>query len=342
MIGRSEDRSGPLLSIQDLVTTIATDHGIVRAVNQISLDLHAGKSLGIVGESGSGKSILAKSILKLLPKNAHISRKSRIHFNGLDLNQMSSRALNTFRGPGIAMIFQDPMSSLNPVMTIGHQIAESLIHHFGRENNKARNRSIELLKSVGIPNPGQRLRQYPHQLSGGMRQRVAIAISLACDPQILIADEPTTALDVTVQAEMLDLLAQRQADKKMSMFLITHDLGVVAGRTDDIAVMYAGRIVEQAPARELFSTMRMPYTQALINSIPRLENPPHTKLASIEGHSPDLANLPRGCSFAPRCPRVRERCTRQAPPLSFDSRKDHLCLSGILIDGSGNQDTITA
>ncbi|MCP4720951.1 MAG: ABC transporter ATP-binding protein, partial [Desulfobacteraceae bacterium] len=314
MIGRPRNRSVPLLSIKDLVTTIVIDHGIVPAVNQISLDLHAGKSLGIVGESGSGKSILAKSIIKLLPKNAHISSKSSILFNGLELNQMNSRALNTVRGQGIAMIFQDPMSSLNPVMTIGHQIAESLAHHFGMENNKARNRSVELLKSVGFPNPKQRLRQYPHQLSGGMRQRVAIAISLACDPQILIADEPTTALDVTVQAEILDLLAQRQADKKMSMVLITHDLGMVAGRTDDIAVMYAGRIVEQAPARQLFLNTRMPYTQALLNSIPSLENPPHTRLASIEGHCPDLSNLPPGCSFAPRCPRLRERCTRQAPP----------------------------
>lgn len=324
MIRWPADHLVPLLSVQDLVTTIASDHGIVRAVNHISLDLHTGKSLGIVGESGSGKSILAKSIIKLLPKNAHVSSKSRIYFDGLELNQMSSMALNTVRGPGIAMIFQDPISSLNPVMTIGHQIAESLIHHFGMKKNKAWNRSVELLKSVGIPNPGQRARQYPHQLSGGMCQRVAIAIALACEPKIIIADEPTTALDVTVQAEILDLLAQRQTEKKMSMILITHDLGVVAGRTDDIVVMYAGRIVEQAPAKQLFSTMRMPYTQALMNSIPRLENRPHTTLNSIEGQSPDLTNLPRGCSFAPRCPRVRKRCTRKAPPLSFDSMKDHL------------------
>lgn len=324
MIRRPADPLEPLLSIQDLVTTIATDHGMVRAVDHISLDLHKGKSLGIVGESGSGKSILAKSILKLLPKNASVSSKSRIYFDGLDLNQMSPKTLNSVRGFHVAMIFQDPMSSLNPVMTIGRQIAESLIHHFGMEKHKARNRSVELLTSVGIPNPGQRIRQYPHQLSGGMRQRVAIAIALACDPQIVIADEPTTALDVTVQADILDLLARRQSEKKMSMILITHDLGVVAGRTDDIVVIYAGRIVEQAPARQLFSSMRMPYTQALMNSIPRLENPPHTMLNVIEGHSPDLADLPRGCSFAPRCPRVRERCTRQTPPLSFDSRKDHL------------------
>ncbi|MCG8634251.1 MAG: ABC transporter ATP-binding protein [Desulfobacterales bacterium] len=314
----------PLLSLRDLVTTIKGNHGGVRAVNHISLDLYPGKSLGIVGESGSGKSILAKSILKLLPENAEVSAKSGIYFDGLDLNKMSSKALNSVRGLRIAMIFQDPMSSLNPVMTIGRQIAEPLIHHFGMKKNRARNRSVKLLKSVGISNPGQRIRQYPHQLSGGMRQRVAIAIALACDPRVLIADEPTTALDVTVQAAILDLLAQRQAENRMSMILITHDFGVAAGRTDDIAVMYAGRIVEQAPAGQLFSAMRMPYTRALVNSIPRLENPPHTKLNSIEGHSPDLADLPLGCSFAPRCPRVLKQCTRQVPPLSSDGSKDHL------------------
>ena len=322
---RPSDHPAPLLSLRDLVTTIETDHGIVRAVSHVSLDLHPGKSLGIVGESGSGKSILAKSILKLLPKNANVSGESKISFDGLDLNQMSSKALNSVRGTRIAMVFQDPASSLNPVMTIGRQITESLIHHLGMGKNTARNRSVELLRSVGIPNPGQRIRQYPHQLSGGMRQRVAIAIALACDPRILIADEPTTALDVTVQAEILDLLAQKQAENKMSMILITHDLGVVAGRTDDIAVMYAGRIVEQAPARQLFSATRMPYTRALMNSIPRLGNRPHTRLNSIAGHSPDLANLPRGCSFAPRCPRVGKQCIRQMPPLSCDdSSKDHL------------------
>ena len=177
---------------------------------------------------------------------------------------------------------------------------------------------------MGIANPEQRVRQYPHQLSGGLCQRVAIAIALACEPELLIADEPTTALDVTVQADILDLLTQRQAEKNMSMILITHDLGVAAGRADDIIVMYAGRIVEQAPAGQLFSTMRMPYTQALMNSIPRLENPPHTKQNFIKGQSPDLTNLPGGCSFAPRCSRVRKRCTRKEPPLSFDTRQDHL------------------
>lgn len=316
------DHPESILSVQDLVTTIATDQGPIQAANHISFDLESGKSLGIVGESGSGKSILAKSILKLLPKNAHVSPNSRIYFNDRDLNQMSSKALNAIRGPKIAMIFQDPMSSLNPVMTIGNQIAESLSHHLGIKKNKARNRSVELLTSVGIPNPELRLRQYPHQLSGGMCQRVAITIALACNPQILIADEPTTALDVTVQAEILDLLAQRQTKKKMAMILITHDIGVVAGRTDDIAVMYAGKIVEKAPAKHLFSNMRMPYTQALMHSIPRLESPPHTTLNSIEGHPPNLSHLPKGCSFAPRCHRVQEKCINQAPPLSSDEKNN--------------------
>lgn len=335
MIPRPKDRPGPLLSVKDLVVTIAADHGRVQAVNRLSLDLYAGKRLGIVGESGSGKSILAKSILKLLPKNAHMSGRSRIWFDGLELNGMSEKALNRIRGPEIAMIFQDPMSCLNPVMTIGRQIEESLIHHLGMGKNSARDRSIALLRSVGIPSPGQRVRHYPHQFSGGMRQRVAIAIALACDPRIIIADEPTTALDVTVQAEILDLLAQRQAGGKTAMILITHDLGVAAGRTDDIAVMYAGRIVEQAPAGELFSSMRMPYTRALMNSIPRLETPPHTPLNAIGGRSPDPADLPRGCSFAPRCPRARKRCARQAPPLSFDRRPDHVFACWYPVNGGG-------
>lgn len=324
MIHRPENQPLPILSIQNLSTTIATHHGIVRAVNHISFDLLKGHTLGIVGESGSGKSILSKSILKLLPRKAHVSCKSRIYFDGLELNKMSQKALNTVRGKRIAMIFQDPMSSLNPVMTIGNQIAESLIHHLGMKKNRALNRSVELLTSVGISNPKQRVRHYPHQLSGGMRQRVAIAIALACGPELLIADEPTTALDVTVQAEILDLLARRQAEENMSMILITHDLGVAAGRANDIIVMYAGRIVEQAPAKQLFSAMRMPYTQALMNSIPRLENRPHTRQNFIEGQSPDLTNLPKGCSFAPRCSRVQKRCKRKEPPLSFDSRQDHL------------------
>ena len=313
-----------VLSIQDLSTTISTDRGIVRAVNHISFDLQKGRTLGIVGESGSGKSILSKSILKLLPKNAHVSCKSRIYFDGMDLNKMSQKTLNTVRGKRIAIIFQDPMSSLNPVMTIGNQIAESLIHHLGMKKNRARNRCVELLTSVGISNSKQRIYQYPHQLSGGMRQRVAIAIALACEPELLIADEPTTALDVTVQSEILDLLARRQAEKNMSMILITHDLGVAAGRADDIMVMYAGKIVEQAPAKQLFSAMRMPYTQALMNSIPRLENQPHTRQNSIEGQSPDLTNLPGGCSFTPRCSRVGKRCKKKAPPLSSDTSQDHL------------------
>ncbi len=313
-----------VLSVKDLVTTIASGHGVVRAVNHIDFDLYPGKSLGIVGESGSGKSMLAKSILNLLPPNAAVSRTSRILFDGSDLNGLDEKALNKIRGAKIAMVFQDPMSSLNPVLTIGRQIAESLCHHLGMKRNKAMNRSKDLLETLGISSPGQRLGQYPHQLSGGMRQRVAVAMALACDPQILIADEPTTALDVTVQAQILDLLARLQAAKNMAMILISHDLGVVAGRTDTVAVVYAGKIVEQAPAGQLFSNMRMPYTRALMDAIPRLENPSHTPLKTIQGRPPDLTNLPQGCSFAPRCLRVQHKCTLKAPPLSSNWSSTHL------------------
>ena len=324
MTRRAQGNSEPLLSIQDLVTTIATDRGILRPVNHVSFDLHKGRTLGVVGESGCGKSMLAKSIVELLPKNAQVSENSKIYFGGLELNEMSPKILNTVRGRKIAMIFQDPMSSLNPVLTIGSQIAESLCHHLGMKKQASWNRSVELLESVGIAKPDQRARQYPHQLSGGLRQRVAIAIALACEPELLIADEPTTALDVTVQAEILDLLATRQTEKNMSMILITHDLGVAAERTDDIIVMYAGQIVEQAPAGELFLSMRMPYTQALMNSIPLLENEPHTTLNSIDGQAPDLAKLPGGCSFAPRCSFAQKRCSLEQPPLSCDSKENHL------------------
>lgn len=308
----------PLLSVRDLVTTLAVGQESVRAVNQVSLNIHAGKSLGIVGESGSGKSILAKSILKLLPKNARISEKSRICFDGRELTAMGSRELNRVRGGKIGMIFQDPISCLNPVMPIGRQIAESLILHLGISKKQARHRAVELLASVGIADPDHRSGQYPHQFSGGMRQRVATAIALACDPMLLIADEPTTALDVTLQAEILDLLARHQARKQMALMLITHDLSLAVGRTDEIAVIYAGRIVEQAPAGRLFSNMRMPYTQALVNSIPSLEDPPHTPLTAIEGHPVNLKKLPRGCSFSPRCNRASTRCTCQSPPLITD------------------------
>ena len=221
-------------------------------------------------------------------------------------------------------------------MTIGKQIAESLVFHLGMRKKDARNRSVELLADLGVPKPELRIRQFPHQLSGGLGQRVAIAIALACDPELLIADEPTTALDVTVQAEILDLLALRQSERNMSMILVTHDLGVAAGRAGDIIVMYAGKIVEQAPARELFSNMQMPYTRALMDSIPKLENPPHTPLVSIDGQPPDLTHLSSGCSFAPRCPRVQKHCKEAEPLLRSNSRKDHLFACWHPLGGTGS------
>ncbi len=316
--------SAPLLNIENLRTHIHTNRGLVRAVDGVSFKLCQGKTLGIVGESGSGKSVLCRTILRLLPRTAVVPNNSCISFNGHDLSKISEKEFNSIRGRDIAMIFQDPMSSLNPVMKVGKQIAETLSHHLKMKRKPARDRAVELMKSVGISMPEQRVNQYPHQLSGGVRQRVAIAIALACDPKLLIADEPTTALDVTVQAEILDLLARRQSQGNMSMILITHDLGVAAGRACDIIVMYAGKIVEQAPAPELFSNVRMPYTKALMDSIPRLENLPHTTLNSINGQPPDLINPHSGCCFAPRCSRAQKRCIETEPPLMSDIRKDHL------------------
>jgi len=317
------------LEVENLSVKIHTTHNVIQAVNKVSFKLHEGKTLAIVGESGSGKSILCKSILRLLPKSAIVPQESRILFNGYDdLSLLSQKEFNKIRGREIAMIFQDPMSSLNPVMKVGKQIAESLLYHMGMKRKQARKKVIELMKSVGILMPEQLFEQFPHQLSGGICQRVAIAIALSCNPKLLIADEPTTALDVTVQAEILDLLAFRQSQKMMSMILITHDLGVAMGRADEIAVMYAGKIVEQAPVEKLFTNIRMPYTRDLMRSIPRLDNPPHTILACIDGQPPDLANPAKGCCFAPRCSSAQDKCFKAEPLLIPDLKselnKDHL------------------
>ncbi len=313
----------PLLSIIDLKTTINTSQGVIPAVNGISIHLERGRTLAIVGESGSGKSILCKSILGLLPGQALLSRDSRILFQGRDICKMSTKELNTIRGRHMAMIFQDPLSSLNPVMTVGKQIAETLIFHEKLEKRVAMDRAEGLLKSLGIPDPGLRLHQFPHELSGGLRQRVAIAIAIACKPELLIADEPTTALDVTVQAEILELLVREQKKRDMAIILITHDLSIAAARAHHIAVMYAGKLVEQAPAANLFHNTRMPYTQALIDSIPRLETLPHTLLKSIPGQPPDPAHLPKGCSFAPRCIRAVPLCRESTPELTNMDDPDH-------------------
>ncbi|WP_417513300.1 ABC transporter ATP-binding protein [Minwuia sp.] len=315
--------SGPLLSLQNVAVHFDTPQGRLRAVDGVDLELGHGRTLGIVGESGSGKSVLSRTIMGLWPSNAHLGTSSRIMLEGQDLLSLPEKQLRRIRGPEISMIFQDPMTSLNPVMTIGRQISEAPIRHLGKSKAEARDLTIELLTAVGIPQPEERIRAYPHQLSGGMRQRVAIAMALACQPKLLIADEPTTALDVTVQAEILDLLARQTRERQMALILITHDLGVVAGRTDDVAVMYAGRVVERGSTRQLFGDMRMPYTEALLKSIPRLDDPPHKVLNTVGGRPPNLVAPSAGCRFAPRCPYADAGCEAAEPSLEQAADPGH-------------------
>ena len=305
--------SPPLLSIEGVSVSLPTPRGALKAVDNVDLAVAAGSTLGVVGESGCGKTMLSRAILQLLPKRARLS--GRVMFNGRDLAGLRPEALRRLRGPELAVVFQDPMTSLNPVLTVGTQLVETLQAQLDMDTPAAVRRGAELLAEVGIPAPEQRLRQYPHQLSGGMRQRVAIAIALSCEPRLLIADEPTTALDVTIQAQILDLLAREQRRRHMAMILITHDLGVVAGRTDEVAVMYAGRVVERAPTTALFARMRMPYTEALLAAIPKLDSPPHTALPAIAGRPPDPTRPLPGCSFAPRCKYADGQCHESKPPL---------------------------
>jgi peptide/nickel transport system ATP-binding protein len=303
-----------LLSVESVAVELPTPRGNLRAVDHVDLKVGAGRTLGVVGESGCGKTMLSRAILQLLPKKAKLS--GRVMFDGQDLVGLAPERLRKLRGLSLAVVFQDPMTSLNPVLTIGTQLIETLQEHLELDGHAAKQRSAELLAAVGIPAPEQRLMQYPHQLSGGMRQRVAIAIALSCEPKLLIADEPTTALDVTVQAQILDLLAREQRRRHMAMILITHDLGVVAGRTDDVAVMYAGRVVERAPTPDLFKKMRMPYTEALLAAIPKIDAAPHTLLPAISGRPPDPTRPIKGCSFSPRCRYAAGRCFVEKPPLS--------------------------
>jgi peptide/nickel transport system ATP-binding protein len=310
-----------LLSVEDVAVDLLTARGNLRAVDGVDLTVGAGRTLGIVGESGCGKTMLSRAILQLLPKKAKFT--GRVVFDGQDLVRCSPETLRKLRARSLAVVFQDPMTSLNPVLTIGTQLIETLQEHLELDASAAKNRSIELLAAVGIPAPEQRLTQYPHQLSGGMRQRVAIAIALSCEPKLLIADEPTTALDVTIQAQILDLLAREQRRRHMAMILITHDLGVVAGRTDEVAVMYAGRVVERAPTHALFKNMRMPYTEALLSAIPKLDAAPHTPLPAISGRPPDPTRPIQGCSFSPRCRYAEGPCHGDKPPLTGAGTADH-------------------
>ncbi|GAA6187793.1 ABC transporter ATP-binding protein [Litorivita sp. NS0012-18] len=304
-----------ILDVRNQRTAFATSRGMLQAVDGVSFTLERGKTLGVVGESGSGKSVLSRSLLRLLPQSAITGPGSEVYLGGTDLTTLSETQLRAMRGTEMAIVFQDPMTSLNPTLTIGVQIMEVLRVHLGMGKAEARKRAVELLKQVGLPQADVRVDQHPHQLSGGMRQRVAIAIAIACEPKLLIADEPTTALDVTVQADILDLLQRMVREKNMAMILITHDMGVVAGRCDDVAVMYAGRIVEKAPVRDLFRGTRHPYTAALLASIPRITDDAHHRLDAIEGRPPDLINAPHGCAFAPRCPLADAHCHEAKPAL---------------------------
>ncbi|MEO7555409.1 MAG: ABC transporter ATP-binding protein [Acidimicrobiales bacterium] len=315
--------AGRLLEVTELSTSFRTARGNVKAVRDVSLTLERGRTLGIVGESGSGKSVLSRSIMGLLP-GRNVERAGSVRFEGKEIAALSASDMRAYWGTEMAIVFQDPMTALNPVVKVGRQITESLVYHLDMGKVQAHDTALALLRSVGIPEPERRLGEYPHQLSGGMRQRVVIAIALACGPKLLFADEPTTALDVTVQAQILNLLAQQQRERFMAMILVTHDLGVVAGRADEIAVMYAGQIVERAPTRTLFASMRMPYTEALMKSIPKLDQPSHTRLDAIPGRPPDLVDPPVGCQFAARCAYVRDRCRAEQPPLIEADTPGHL------------------
>jgi peptide/nickel transport system ATP-binding protein len=311
-----DDGSEPLLRVTDLHTSFSSERGTVRAVRGVSLELARGRTLGIVGESGSGKSVLSRSIMGLMPANA--TRTGSVTYNGTEILNASPSTMRSYWGDQMSMVFQDPMTALNPVLRVERQITESLHEHLDLTKQQAKDTALALLTSVGIPEPARRLRMYPHEMSGGMRQRIMIAIALACGPRLLFADEPTTALDVTVQAQILDLLQELQRDRQMAMILVTHDLGVVAGRAHDIAVMYAGQVVETAASKALFANVRHPYTEALLQSIPKLEMAKHTKLDAIGGRPPDLVNLPHGCPFAPRCRYAQDRCHVDAPELLPD------------------------
>ncbi len=309
--------SDSILSVRHYSAGFKNDKGLLQAVDDVSFDLKKGSTLGIVGESGCGKSVTALSVMRLLPVPSGQYMGGEILFNGRDLLKITPDELTRIRGNRISMIFQEPMTALNPVQNTGRQISEVFeIHRPEMTKKEIEEESVKLLEQVGIPEPLLRLREYPHQLSGGMRQRVMIAIALACKPDILIADEPTTALDVTIQAQILELIEKLQKETGMSVIFITHDLGVIAGLCDDVVVMYAGRVAEKATVHKLFENPCHPYTQGLLASIPRLDSPRKQKLSSIEGIVPSIGEYPLGCRFQNRCPRVFDRCLKENPPVT--------------------------
>ncbi len=306
---------GTLLEVIDLQTQFATRSGVVRAVDGVSWDVAEGETVALVGESGCGKSVSALSIMQLVAAPAGRIVGGRILFKGRDLLTLDEEAMRRVRGREIAMIFQEPMTSLNPVLSIGRQLTEGLEIHLGLGAAAARRRAVELLAMVGIPDPARRLSQYPHQFSGGMRQRMMIAMALSCDPALILADEPTTALDVTIQAQILELMRDLSRRLGVAMLIITHNLGVVARYADRVNVMYAGKIIERGTAREIYANPRHPYTLGLLRSVPRLDEPRRARLDPIEGQPPDLTRLPPGCAFVPRCAFRVERCVQDVPPL---------------------------
>lgn len=310
-----------LLVVDDLRTYFPSEHGMVHAVDGVSLSLDSGDTLGIVGESGSGKSVLSRTIMQLLPPTARTS--GTVRYEGVELGSLDKRRAGSLWGSEISMVFQDPATALNPVVRVGRHIMEALHIHQHLPRTIARARAIELFRAVGIPEPERRVRCFPHELSGGMRQRVCIAIAIACSPRLLIADEPTTALDVTIQRQILDLLSSLQVDNGMAMILISHDLGVVARRTDRIMVMYAGQVVESAPTTQLFAQTRHPYTAALLASTPRVERPSHSHLTVIPGRPAMVVDPKAGCRFASRCSMAQSRCLVEDPPLAVADSPGH-------------------
>ncbi|MCH8313866.1 MAG: ABC transporter ATP-binding protein [Nitrospinae bacterium] len=312
----------PLLHIENLSTRFHTDEGVVHAVRNVNLQMERGKTLALVGESGCGKSVTALSVLRLIPTPPGQYASGRILFENNDLLNLPERAMEKIRGNEISMIFQEPMTSLNPLFTIGSQVADPIILHQGKNPEEARELALEGLKSVGLPSPEKRIDQYPHELSGGMKQRVMIAMAVACKPKLLIADEPTTALDTTVQAQILELLESLRKETNMAILLITHNLGIVAQYADRVAVMYAGKIIEEAPVETLFESPAHPYTRGLLNSLPKEE--PGKRLEAIPGTVPYPGFIPEGCAFHPRCSQVMPHCKNLPPPFfALSDTKDH-------------------
>ena len=315
---------GTLLEVRDLRTEFNTESGIIKAVDGVSYDLQEGETLGLVGESGCGKSVSALSLMQLIPNPPGKIVGGEAIFEGVDLLKLNEKQMRDIRGNKIAMIFQEPMTSLNPVLTIGRQLTETVEIHLGLGREAAIRRSIEFLEMVGIPDAKTRLSAYPHQFSGGMRQRVMIAIALSCNPKLLLADEATTALDVTIQAQILELIQQLSTELGTAVILITHNLGIVARYADRVNVMYAGKIIEHGTADEIYETPKHPYTRGLLGSVPRLDVDRDDRLASIEGMPPDLDRLPEGCAFMPRCPYAVEQCAAEVPPLMSNENSKHM------------------